>query len=104
MKKTGFLTTWLQYTSSSDKCLWTWFAKNMLHDLGFSHVWNNHSTFNSGLLLASIKNKLNERFISFWKQRMLGDETKKKLRTFRLFFVYTILELNLTLKMFMTNR
>ena len=56
----------------------------MLHDLGFSPVWENHSTFNSGLLLASIKNKLKERFISFWKQRMLGDETKKKLRTYRL--------------------
>lgn len=56
----------------------------MLHDLGFSHVWNNHSTFNSGSLLASIKNKLKERFISFWKQRLLGDETKKKLRTYRL--------------------
>ena len=55
----------------------------MLHDLGFSHVWNNHSTFNSGSLLALIKNKLKERFISFWKQRLLGDETKKKLRTYR---------------------
>ena len=53
-----------QYTSSSDKHLWTQFVKNMLHDLGFSHVWKNHSTFNSGLLLASIKNKLKERFIS----------------------------------------
>ena len=73
-----------QYTSLSDKHLWTKFVKNMLHDLGFSHVWKNHSTFNSGLLLASIKNKLKERFISFWKQRMLGDETKKKLRTYRL--------------------
>ena len=49
-----------------------------------SHVWKNHSSFNSGLLLASIKNKLKERFISFWNQRMLGDETKKKLRTYRL--------------------
>ena len=58
-----------QFTSSSDKDLWTQFVKNMLHDLGFSHVWNNHSTFNSGSLLASIKNKLKERFISFWKQR-----------------------------------
>ena len=42
------------------------------------------STFNCGLLLASIKDKLKERFILFWKHRMLGDETKKKLRTYRL--------------------
>ena len=51
----------------------------MLHGLGFSHVWKNHSSLNSGLLLAWIKNKLKERFISFWKERMLGDETKEKI-------------------------
>ena len=73
-----------QYNSSPDKHLWKQFVKNMLHDLGFSHVWDNHSTFNSGSLLASIKNKLKERFLSFRKQRMLGEETKKKLRTNRL--------------------
>ena len=67
-----------QYNSSPDKHLWKQIVKNMLHDLGFSHVWDNHSTFNSGSLLASIKNKLKERFLSFWKQRMLGEETKKK--------------------------
>ena len=73
-----------QYNSSPVKHLWKQFVKNMLHDLGFSHVWDNHSTFNSGPLLASIKNKLKERILSFWKQRMLGEETKKKLRTYRL--------------------
>ena len=36
-----------QYNSSSDKCLWVKFVKSILCDLGFSHVWNNHSTFNS---------------------------------------------------------
>ena len=44
-----------QYNSSSDKCLWVKFVKSILCDLGFSHVWNNHSTFNSYSLLASIK-------------------------------------------------
>lgn len=73
-----------QYNSSNDKCPWVQFVKNILQDLGFSHVWYNHSTFNSCSLLASIKNKLKERFVSFWKKRMLGDETKKKLRTYRL--------------------
>ena len=73
-----------QYNNSSDKCLWVKFVKSILCDLGFSHVWNNHSTFNSYSLLASIKNKLKERFISFWEKRMLGEETSKKLRTYRL--------------------
>ena len=54
-----------QYNSSPDKHLWKHFVKNMLHDLGFSHVWDNHSTFNSGSLLASIKNKLKERCCHF---------------------------------------
>ena len=52
--------------------------KNRLHDLGFSHVWNNHSTFT---LVAKINLKKD---VSFWKQRMLGDETIKNLRTYRL--------------------
>ena len=37
-----------QYNSSPDKHLWKQFVKKMLHDLGFSHVWDNHSSFNSG--------------------------------------------------------
>ena len=41
-----------QYHSSPDKCLWIQFVKNMLQDLGFSHVWDNHSTFNSVSLLS----------------------------------------------------
>ena len=70
------------YNSSSDKCLWVKFVKSILCDLGFSHVWNNHSTFNSYSLLASIKNKLKERFISFWKKRMVR-KLVKKLRTYK---------------------
>ena len=73
-----------QLNSSNDKSLWVQFVKNLLHDLRFSHVWNNHSTFNSRALVAPIKNKLKERFVSFWKKRMLGDEIMKKLRTYRL--------------------
>ena len=44
-----------QLNSSNDKSLWVKFVKNMLYDLGFSHVWNNHSTLNSRALIASIK-------------------------------------------------
>ena len=64
-----------QYNSSSDKCLWVKFVKSILCDLGFSHVWNNHNIFNSCSLLASIKNKFKERFISFGGKRMLGAES-----------------------------
>ena len=33
-------------------------------------------------LLTVIKNKLTERFVTFWKKRMLNDESMKKLRTY----------------------
>lgn len=65
-----------QLNSSNDKCLWVQY--------GFSHIWNNHCTFNSLSLLVSIKNALKERFVSFWKKRILGEATNKKLRTYRL--------------------
>ena len=57
-----------QLNSSNDKSLWVQFVKNILHGLGFSRVWNNHSTFNSKALIAAIKDKLKERFVSFWKK------------------------------------
>lgn len=55
-----------------------------MYDLGFSHVWNNQCTFNASALLFSIKNKLKERFISFWKKRLSSEEGMKKLRTYKL--------------------
>lgn len=60
------------------------FVKNLLFDLGFSHVWTNQCTFNSSALFHSVKNKLKERFILFWKKRLLADEGIKKLRTYKL--------------------
>ena len=72
-----------QLTSKNDKFLWIQFIKNILQDLGFSHVWNNHCTFNTHALLTVIKNKLKERFVTFWKNRMLNDESMKKLRTYK---------------------
>ena len=57
-----------QLNSSNDKSLWVQLVKNILHDLGFSHVWNYHITFNSRALIAAIKNKLKEGFVSFWKK------------------------------------
>ena len=73
-----------QLTSKNDKFLWIQFVKNILQDLGFSHVWNNHCTFDTHALLTVIKNKLKERFVTFWKKRMLYDESMKKLRTYKL--------------------
>lgn len=73
-----------QINSSMDKSRWALFIKNILHDLGFSHVWNNHSTFNSFALLNSIKHKLKERYISFWYKRLSGDEGMRKLRTYKI--------------------
>ena len=44
---------------------WLSFVKKLLCDLGFSHIWENHSTFNSASLLLCIKNKLKERYEQF---------------------------------------
>ena len=57
-----------QLISSNDKSLWVQLFKNILHDPGFSYVWNYHITFNSRALIAAIKNKIKERFVSFWKK------------------------------------
>ena len=64
--------------------IYLYILPHALADILGRYVWNNQSTFNPMSLLASIKNKLKERFISFWKQRMLGDKTNKKLRTYKL--------------------
>ena len=58
--------------------------KNVLADLGFSHVWNNQSTFNASALLTCIKTKLKERFISFWGLKINSTVGMDKLRTYRL--------------------
>ena len=57
-----------QMNDSGDKCMWLQFVKNILFDLGFSHVWANQSTLNPSALLYSMKTKLKERFISFRKK------------------------------------
>lgn len=73
-----------QVNSSINNSIWLQFVKSLLYDLGFSHVWNNQCTFNASALLFSIKNKLKERFISFWKKRLSSEEGMKKLRTYKL--------------------
>ena len=72
-----------QLNSTNDTFLWIKIVKNILQNLGFSHVWNNQFTFDSHALFTVIKNKLRERFVTFWKKRILSDETIKKLRTYK---------------------
>ena len=71
-------------SSNNNNNMWLQFVKSLLHDLGCSHVWNNHSTFNTSALLFSVKNKLKERIIAFWKKRLSSEEGMKKLRTYKL--------------------
>ena len=47
-----------QFSTTCDKSPWLNFVKNALMDLGFSHVWKNHGTFNTASLLKSIKEKI----------------------------------------------
>lgn len=72
-----------QLNGTTDKFLWIQFVKKIIQDLGFSHVWNNHCTFDSHALLAAIKNKLKERFLAFWQKKISDSETMKKLRTYK---------------------
>ena len=68
--------------SRSLKSPWICFAKSILMDLGFSHVWDNQGAFNS--LVVCIKAKLKETFISFWKRCSNSDVGMDKLRTYKL--------------------
>ena len=72
-----------QFSTTCGKSPWLNFVKNALMDLGFSHVWKNHGTFNTASLIKRIKEKLKERYISFWQKRIKTDEGK--LRTYKLF-------------------
>ena len=81
---------WEQCNNPVLKTLWLNFVKkkkqkkNVLTDLGFSHVWNNQSTFNASALLTCIKTKLKERSISFWGLKIYSAIGLDKLRTYRL--------------------
>ena len=73
-----------QMNGSNDKIIWLQFVKFLLYDLGFSHVWNNQYTFKASALLSSVKNKLKERFASFWKKRLSSEVGMKKIRSYKL--------------------
>ena len=73
---------WEQCNNSNSP--WLNVVKNVLCELGFSHVWENHSTFNSASLLLCIKNKLKERYEQFWEKHVKSDEKMAKLRTYKL--------------------
>ena len=73
-----------QLNSPSLKSTWLCFIKNILTDLGFSHVWENQGTFNITSLVTCIKAKLKERFILYWEKRINSDVGMDKLRTYKL--------------------
>ena len=72
-----------QLNANIDSSRWLQIVRYLQQDLGFSHVWNNQSTFNSIALLTAIKHKLRERFILFWEKRLTEEEGVKKLRTYK---------------------
>ena len=71
-------------SSVNNKNIWEQFVRSLLHDLGFSHIWNNQSTFNASALLFSVKNKLQEIFIAFRIKRLSNEEGTKKVQTCKL--------------------
>ncbi|MCU7801324.1 MAG: hypothetical protein KZQ70_14625 [gamma proteobacterium symbiont of Lucinoma myriamae] len=76
---------WEQYNSSGAKCMRISFVKNILTDLGFSHVWVNQGSFNISSVLLCIKNKLKERYLLYWQKYMKSDLRTDKLRTYKRF-------------------
>ena len=56
-----------------------------IKDLGFSHIWENQSTFSKRCLVNSVGKKLQERYIRYWKR--IFDESSdvycSKLRTYK---------------------
>ena len=64
--------------------------KPLLEALGFGHLWENKTTFFLRRTMTSLKSKLSERYISYFKS-VINEETKvkgryiTKLRTYKLF-------------------
>ena len=56
-----------------------------MKDLGFSHIWENQNTFSKRQLVKSVGNKLQERYVRYWK--IIFDEDSgvycSKLRTYK---------------------
>ena len=75
---------WEHFNNQTMKSSWLSFIKNILSELGFSHVWNNQGTFNSASLVKCIKSKLKERFVLYWNKRMASIDGTDKLRTYKL--------------------
>ena len=48
-----------------------------LYCMTWAYAWNNQYTFNASALLSSVKTKLKERFVSFWKERLSSEEGMK---------------------------
>ena len=63
--------------------------KIFLHNIGFSHLWNNQSTFSKKRLLHAVMNKLKDSYTHFWKSIIYDDSKNQpngnKLRTYRTF-------------------
>ena len=72
-----------QIYSSCEKSPLLNFVKEALKEIGFSHVWKNHGSFDHSSLLYSIRNKLNDYYISFWENSLKSENGK--LRTYKLF-------------------
>ena len=51
---------WGQCNNPISKSLWLSFVKNVIFYLGFSHVWNNQSTFNTSARPTYIKTIVKE--------------------------------------------
>ena len=63
--------------------------KIFLHNIGFSHIWNNQNTFSKKRLLHAVVNKLKDSYIHFWTSKIYDDSKNQpngnKLRTYRTF-------------------
>lgn len=69
---------YLSLLDPSRESSWSHFIKQAVDKLGFNHVWQNQSTFNSKKLQKAIQEKLECKFIKFWINKKSEGSSKLK--------------------------
>ena len=69
------------YVHSQDHDPWVSFVKQSLHMLGLNHVWKNQFTFSVRRLRYIISEKLETKYIEYWKEKVNMSSKLKFYRT-----------------------
>ena len=75
-----------QFNRDNEKRTWLNFVKNMLSELEFAHVWQNHCTFNKAFFDVSCEKKMKYRVTLFWTKHMNPEQEMKKYELINSFY------------------